>query len=61
MGDMGSWGCTHPSSSSMHGELSLDQKTLFLSHQTTWPSPTPPLDHPDGHWQTSDRPGHVLA
>jgi len=28
-----SWSCTHPSSSSKHGEWSLDQKALFLSHQ----------------------------
>ncbi len=34
---------------------------LFWSHLTTWPSPKHPLDHPDGLWQTSDRPGHVLA
>ncbi len=27
----------------------------------SWPSPMPPLDHPDGLWQTSDGPGHVLA
>ncbi len=29
-----------------------------------WPHdllPCPPLDHPDGLWQTSDGPGHVLA
>ncbi len=53
--------CTHPSSSSKHEEWSLYQKVLFWSHLTTWPSPMPPLDHPDGLWQTSDGPGHVLA
>ncbi len=56
-----SWDCTHPSSSSKHGEWSLYQKVIFWSHLTTWPSPMPPLDHPDGLWQTSDGPGHVLA
>jgi len=55
-----SWDCTHPSSSKC-GEWSLYQKALFWSHLTTWPSPMPPLDHPDGLWQTSDGPGHVLA
>ncbi len=34
---------------------------IFWSHLTTWPSPMPPLDHPDGIWQTSDGPGHVLS
>ncbi len=56
-----SWDCTHPSSSSKHDEWSLYQKVIFWSHLTTWPSPLPPLDHPDGLWQTSDGPGHVLA
>ncbi len=55
-----SWDCTHPSSSK-HGEWSLYQNVLFWSHLTTWPSPMPPLDHPDGLWQTSDGPGHELA
>ncbi len=54
-----SWDCAHSSSSS--GEWSLYQKVIFWSHLTTWPSPMPPLDHPDGLWQTSDGPGHVLA
>ncbi len=31
-----------------------NQKVIFWSHLTTWPSPLPPLDHPDGLWQTSD-------
>ena len=26
-----SWGCTHPSSSSKHGERNLDQKAIFIS------------------------------
>ncbi len=56
-----SWDCTHPSSSSKHDEWSLYQKVIFWSHLTTWPSPLPPLDHPDSLWQTSDGPGHVLA
>ncbi len=57
-----SWDCTHPSSSSSkHGEWSLYQKVIFWSHLTTCHSPTPPLNHPDGLWQTSDGPGHVLA
>ncbi len=55
-----SWDCTHPSSSK-HGVWSLYQKVIFWSHLTTWPSPMPPLNHPDGLWQTSDGPGHVLA
>ncbi len=55
-----SWDCTPPSLSK-HGEWSLYQQFLFWSHLTTWPSPMPPLDHPDGLWQSSDRPGHVLA
>ncbi len=55
-----SWNWTH-SSSSKHGEWNLYQKVIFWSHLTTWPSPIPPLDHPDGLWQTSDGPGHVLA
>ncbi len=45
-----SWDCTHPSSSSKQGEWSLYQKVLFWSHLTRWPSPMPPLDHPDGLW-----------
>ncbi len=36
-------------------------KKLYFGLMTTWPSPMPPLDHPDGLWQTSDGPGHVLA
>ncbi len=56
-----SWDCTNPSSSSKHGKRSLYQKVLFWSHLTTWPSPMAPLDHPDGLWQTSEGPGHVLA
>ncbi len=52
-----SWDCTHPSSSSKHGEWRFYQKVLFWSHLTTQPSPMPPLDHPDGIWQTSDGPG----
>ncbi len=43
------------------GEWSLCQIVLFWSHLTTCPSTMPPLDHPDGLWQTSDGPGHVLA
>ncbi len=34
-------------------------KTLYFG--LIWPSPMPSLDHPDGLWQTSDGPGHVLA
>ncbi len=56
-----SWDCTHSSSSSKHSEWRLYQKVIFWSHLTTWPSPMPPLDYPDGLWQTSDGPGHVLA
>ncbi len=36
-------------------------KVIFWSHLTTLPSPMPPLDHPDGLWQTSDGPRHVLS
>ncbi len=45
------------SSSSKHGELSWCQRAWFWSHLTTTLSPSSPLNH----WQTSDRPVHVLS
>ncbi len=36
-------------------------KSSILVSSDHMTSPMPPLDHPDGLWQSSDRPGHVLS